>query len=492
MHFWEKRVGIFIEKHPLISQFVKRRFTPDEAFGLHVTIGIFIILACIALFYTTLETIIHQDPFIQYDVALINLAQVFRGASFNGGMLFLTDLGRWEVVAVGVFLALLLFFFLRMWHAIAALIMSVVGAEFFILFGALLVRRPRPFLVNTTAIEVGFSFPSSHALLAVSFYGFVTYLLFRASNRMIMRIIVAISGAALVLAIGFSRIYLGVHWPSDVIASIAIGSAWLTALITSLEIRRRLKVGIMLRPRQSPLLIALYASVCVVFFLVHALVFFRTHPLRATLDPSLDRIQISQDEIISELTTTLPRYTEEVTGSSTEPINIVLVGSESSVLSAFLRSGWVLSDDLNVKNALRASYATIFKRPYPNAPGITTFWNGRPNDTSYERLVVQNSLKRRHHIHLWETPYVTRDGREVWVGAVHFDEDIVLRSRILIPVHAIDPDIDRERKTLQTDFSRSGVSEYVQEFQMVPPSNGRTLVGNEFFTDGKAVLIMLR
>ncbi len=482
----------FAFRHPSLAQFLKRRFTPDETFGLHVTIGIGIILICSVVFYTTLEAIKWQDPFIQYDIAIINLTQVFRGASFNNGMLFLTDLGRWEVIAVGVFLSLLLFAFLRMWHAIVALILSVVGAEFFILLGTLLVTRPRPYLVNTTAIELGFSFPSSHTLLAVSFYGFLTYLLFRSTNRISIRIVIALLGAALVMCIGFSRIYLGVHWPSDVIASIALGSAWLAALITSLEVRRRLKAGIMLRPKQSPVLIALYASICILFFLLYAFYFFRTHPLRATLDPSLDRIEITQQDIIPKITGTLPRYTEEVTGSSTEPINVVLVGTEERIHSAFGVSGWVKSDDLTIKNAVRAAYSTMFKRSYPQAPGITTFWNGRPNDISYEKIVRERSLKRRHHIHLWESPYVVSGGREVWVGAVHFDESIKLKSRILIPVHAIDPDIDSEREALRKDFRSHGVIESDDEFQMVNPASGKTLVGDEFFTDGKAVLIELK
>src|SRR3989338_1840236 len=482
----------FAFRHPLVTQFLKGRFTPDETFGLHVTIGISIMLVCIIILYLTLETIKWQDPFIRYDVALINLAQVFRGASFNSGMLFLSDLGRWEVVAVGVFFSLLLFLFLRMWHAIVALIISVVGAEFFILLGSLLVRRPRPYLVNTTAVEVGFSFPSSHTLLAVSFYGFLTYLLFRTTNCISIRIAIATLGAALVSCIGFSRIFLGVHWPSDVIASIALGSAWLAALITSLEVRRRFKTGIVIRPRQSPVLIVLYASICIVFFLLYSFYFFRTHPLRASLDPSFDSIEATRHELLSKLTGTLPRHTEEVTGSSTEPINVVIVGTADKIHSAFAASGWVASDDLTVKKAIRAAYATVFKRSYPQAPGITTFWNGRPNDVSYEKLITKNSLKRRHHIHLWESPYVIDGIREVWVGAVHFDESITLRSRILIPVHAIDPDIDAERKNLQIDFTQNGVVESAEEFRMVEPSSGKTLVGNEFFTDGKAVLVELK
>lgn len=491
-----KRIGAIVQqfafRHPLISQFLKRRFTPDETFGLHVTIGISIILACIALFYTTLEIIIRQDPLVRYDIALINLAQVFRGASFNSSMLFFSDLGRWEVVAVGVFLALLLFLFLRMWHAIIALILSVVGAEFFILFGALLVKRPRPFLVNTIATVAGFSFPSSHTLLAVSFYGFVTYLLFQTTRRISVRIGISVVGTLLVLFIGFSRVYLGVHWPSDVIASIALGSAWLAALITSLEVRRRLRSGIVIRPRHSPLLIALYGLLCAVFFLLYALFFFKTHPLRLALDPSLDHIEIAREELVVQLTATLPRYTEEVTGASTEPVNTVLIGTEGEIHSAFIRSGWVLSDDLTLKNAARATYAMLFRRPYPQAPGITTFWNGRGNDTSYEKFVSKQSLKKRHHIHLWKTPFSIAPDKEVWVGAVHFDESIKLKSKILIPVHAIDPDIDAERKSLQTDFVQNGVAKSVEEFQIVEPSSGKTLVGDEFFTDGKAALIEMK
>lgn len=74
--------------------------------------------------------------------------------------------------------------------------------------------------------EAGFSFPSGHSMVAISSYFILTYLLFREKPWDFKKKVSWIVTVVLVLAIGFSRIYLGVHWPSDVIAGFSLGFIW--------------------------------------------------------------------------------------------------------------------------------------------------------------------------------------------------------------------------------------------------------------------------
>jgi undecaprenyl-diphosphatase len=101
-----------------------------------------------------------------------------------------------------------------------------------------IIHRSRPD-VSVAAISTlaeGFSFPSGHAFAATIFYGFLAYLAFRFRKRW-----PGILCVALVFLIGVSRIYLGVHWPSDVLAGWLLGLAWLAAFIWITRGRRLLE-----------------------------------------------------------------------------------------------------------------------------------------------------------------------------------------------------------------------------------------------------------
>lgn len=86
--------------------------------------------------------------------------------------------------------------------------------------------RPRPDLVAHLSHAYSSSFPSGHAMLAAVTYLTLGVLLARAHERRRTKIIVMIYGVTLTVLIGLSRIYLGVHWPTDVMAGWALGAAW--------------------------------------------------------------------------------------------------------------------------------------------------------------------------------------------------------------------------------------------------------------------------
>jgi undecaprenyl-diphosphatase len=105
----------------------------------------------------------------------------------------------------------------------------------------ILFSRSRPQLWQQI-VDVNFkSFPSGHAMISLVVYGIVSYYLitqFQASSKIIITLT-----SLLIFLIGLSRLYLGVHWPTDIIAGYAAGLVWLSACIFSLKIaERRLKL----------------------------------------------------------------------------------------------------------------------------------------------------------------------------------------------------------------------------------------------------------
>jgi membrane-associated phospholipid phosphatase len=100
-------------------------------------------------------------------------------------------------------------------------------------------RRERPFFPDPLATESTFSFPSGHALVSLAVYGAIALVLARHLSSPWHRALLFAGTAVLVLAIGFSRLYLGVHFLSDVLAGFAAGVAWLSLLYLALEARTR-------------------------------------------------------------------------------------------------------------------------------------------------------------------------------------------------------------------------------------------------------------
>lgn len=89
-----------------------------------------------------------------------------------------------------------------------------------------ILQRPRPSIFRIIE-ESGYSFPSGHSMISMAFYGFFIYLIFTNKKNKYIKIISITSLSILIILIGFSRIYLGVHYVSDVIAGFIFSLAYL-------------------------------------------------------------------------------------------------------------------------------------------------------------------------------------------------------------------------------------------------------------------------
>ncbi|QYJ16457.1 hypothetical protein Rxycam_02290 [Rubrobacter xylanophilus DSM 9941] len=146
-------------------------------------------------------------------------------AWLEGPMRAVTALGYYRVV-LPLLLVSAAAFYLRGWRLSAVLLaVSTAGGMFLTTVLKAVFQRSRPELFQS-GYEAGFySFPSGHATVAVGFYGMLTLILaYRARGA--LRWTIAALGAALVVLIGFSRLYLGVHYPTDVLAGYLSAPLW--------------------------------------------------------------------------------------------------------------------------------------------------------------------------------------------------------------------------------------------------------------------------
>lgn len=173
------------------------------------------------------ELLFIDHPFLVYVGAV-------RSDALTSIMRVITALGSGTVVAGLSIAAVAWFLYRRMTVHAMALVASVGGAAFVAAALKRVLGRPRP-SAFVAAAEQTFSFPSGHAALSLAFFGILVYFLIRHASRFSLKFLAAAGGVAVIGAIGVSRIYLGAHWPSDVIGSYVLIGVWLVIVIRHME-----------------------------------------------------------------------------------------------------------------------------------------------------------------------------------------------------------------------------------------------------------------
>jgi len=240
---WQQRSSDALQhlqqRHPQAWQFIVRRFEPGGYLGLHLTVGLMISMAALWLFAGVTEDVVHHDPLTQFDLALLQWLYSRRTAVGLRTFAAISALGSPLVMtALGILIAVILML-RRWWLVLAGWAAAYGGAGVLDVLLKQLIRRPRPVYAAAYLHSHSFSFPSGHAMGSLIGYGMLAYLLvvFWAHRRP-ARIAVVAAVAALILAIGVSRLYLGVHYFSDVVGGYGAGLLWLSACITGVEIAR--------------------------------------------------------------------------------------------------------------------------------------------------------------------------------------------------------------------------------------------------------------
>lgn len=157
-----------------------------------------------------------------------------------------TALGNVPVLINVTLVAALVLAWRRLVEELRLLLLVVIGAELLTLGLKLGFHRERPFFANPLATESSYSFPSGHASVSLALYGTLALILARHVSSIGARVAILAAAGALAALIGFSRLYLGVHFLSDVIAGFSLAIAWVTTCMLLLHLRVRLK-----RPKRA-------------------------------------------------------------------------------------------------------------------------------------------------------------------------------------------------------------------------------------------------
>jgi membrane-associated phospholipid phosphatase len=169
----------------------------------------------------------HLRKYKPVDLAIFDRLQSLVKPSLNRFMLFVTEIGRHTILVPANILLILYFLFIRRqsWFSVRVAAIALSSLVLMLILKNLFGRK-RPLSPLLKAAR-GLSFPSGHAIMSVSFFGLIIYILLHTVDDTIVRTILVALAIVLILLIGFSRVYLRVHYTSDVIAGFIIGLIWL-------------------------------------------------------------------------------------------------------------------------------------------------------------------------------------------------------------------------------------------------------------------------
>lgn len=212
-----------------------RRDVPLKAYA-YLLIGIAMVVSTLWLFAEIVEEVLESEILL-WDKLVYFTLQSYSSYGVDVLMYWLTAMGSgMSVVGLSVALLLWLVVFGNQRREIYLFLIANAGGLAFNLFLKYLLQRPRP-SINADIGAVGYSLPSGHAMGAMIFYGFMTYLIIRSQRGLWTSTLLSAIMVLFILGIGISRIYLNAHYASDVLAGFVAGSFWLVACILALEAR---------------------------------------------------------------------------------------------------------------------------------------------------------------------------------------------------------------------------------------------------------------
>lgn len=181
--------------------------------------------------FSSIAYLVEMDKLINFDHHIITYVQGVESEALTLFMKFLSFIG--DTVPVIVLTLLSALFLYRVLHhrvEVILLLGTMAGSTLLNLLLKYIFQRTRP-EINQIVFEEGFSFPSGHSMAAFSLYGMLTFLLWRHIKTRLGRGTILTVNGLMIALIGLSRIYLGAHYPSDVIAAYAASGFWLFTVI---------------------------------------------------------------------------------------------------------------------------------------------------------------------------------------------------------------------------------------------------------------------
>lgn len=224
---------------PRLRRFVAARLSPEGMTGLHLTVGVVLMLAAAWLFGGIAEDVVNNESITLLDVRMAQWFHANASTSMTHFMLVITNL---HGMIGGPIMALMLaaYFYIKREHYwLIATIAVVPGGMLLNVLLKYVFHRARPSFDDPLLTLPTYSFPSGHTANAALLYGLMACWLVMNCRGLGARLAIVAGAVLMVALVGISRMYLGVHYLSDVLAASAEACCWLAICITAVSTLRR-------------------------------------------------------------------------------------------------------------------------------------------------------------------------------------------------------------------------------------------------------------
>jgi membrane-associated phospholipid phosphatase len=479
----------FARRFPRATAFLAHRLDPRDPWGLAATVTALGAFIGLWFFLGVLQDLVAKDPLVILDIRLHNLVPLFRTPGVTRLMLALTELGGPTVLPL-LCAGIALLALARNERRLAAIfVLALAGTGIVSILLKTLIGNARP--IDAIVSANAASFPSGHLLSGAVMYGLLAGLVLgsRAGGR--VRALGVTLLLLVIVGIGLSRLYLGMHWPSDLLGSLALALMLLPPLLFFIHYRYPIRwIDTATLPFSARS--ARMAGGTALVMALGALAVLASRPgmLPMALLPARQLTDISA--LRTALPPDIPRLSEDLIGGQMEPISLVIAGSEKDILNGFTRAGWTRADLPTPIRLVREALAALRNRPDPSGPATPVFLADQPQYLTLEKPGTgAPSIRRRHHTRLWQTRYCLAPGcRTVWVATASYDTGLEMSQRLHLPTHRIDPVIDEERELIARDLMNVGAKQE-GKVTLSPPLHGSNAAGDPFYTDGRATVLVL-
>jgi hypothetical protein len=197
------------------------------------------------------------------------------------------------------------------------------------------------------------------------------------------------------------------------------------------------------------------------------------------------------DGVPSLRSANFPKFTHTDTGKQSDPVNMMVAGTEQQIKDVFTRNGWVGADAPTPVAIAKLLKVALAGGSYPTSPMSVLKLYNRVQDMNWQ--TNQIGVRARDHLRVWKTPLRDSQGRFFWAIAATKDVAIKFGPGDKLPTHQISPDIDAEREMVVKHFYRAGVVAMRYSIQSLPENyRGKNGGDDEFFTDGKVEVLELK